>query len=69
MSMTENPKTENLRQRLQLLNLSELARRSQVPWHRIRDFAKGKTAKLREDDVRKIEDAICENICNHQPGE
>lgn len=63
--MGNEPNNDLLRTRLNLLNLSELARQADVPWHRLRDFKNGVTAKLREDDVRKIEAVIGQNF-NHQ---
>lgn len=65
MKNENNPLVEpkNLRPRLKLINLSELARSSGVRRNRIRDFARGKYDKLRIEDVKKIERVIGKEVC------
>lgn len=61
--MNDEHQQSHLRARLKLLNLSELARQADVPWHRLRDFKNNVTAKLRAEDVSKILSVIEQSIC------
>lgn len=63
MTMMTDQENNQLRQRLHFFNLAELSRRSDVSWHRIRDFRSGKVKRLGQDDVRKIEQVIDRKIC------
>ena len=51
------------RDRLALFNLSELARQSGVPWHRLKNFRNGTSDKIGADDIAKVQELVDSMVC------
>ena len=51
------------RDRLALFNLSELARQSGVPWHRLKNFRNGTSDKMGADDIAKVQALVDSMVC------
>lgn len=51
------------RDRLALFNLSELARQSGVPWHRLKNFRNGTSDKMGDDDIAKVQALVDSMVC------